>query len=1357
MSINEGEELNNSDSDSRSGARQLAKSATKKVSKKVVEEVATSTAQKSLMVTAAPLLAGVAVVVLVVVIAIGTAVFLHTLPGVAMSKLKAYGKKMANNLASWFGESTIEQVDEEIIYNTLDYLDNMGYDLKGYGFITDYKSEEDVGDNEYLDEKDGVVRNKDTDGIVKAESDFVMAYLISDNYIYTLANENLDINFGEGILEWLAAKGVAIGRHFVDFFGGSLGPHWTSGLLTLWNEDGGIGHRGGYYSDSSFLNFDDVSLDPEENILYIKRGFGGTNSMYKLDGWSGRYGMPMEFLLSIHLATLMPDLSYDMANSFETKLNMPYLENVINHWFRNVYFTNVSYDENNEPDGSTLSFVDYNYQYEEKMKERWTLYETDKNGNEYLYVLKDKGDGTYAQTSADVDSYKTTKITQKDGYYIYTGTKEEAQVENVSVAKKAITQNSNDAKYLEDLKWNENNGVWSAYAEIGDDVVQKGDAQRGETNSKIKKMFLENTYFRYDGTEETAKVISELRREYDIGYGALDEKFNVDKGELANKKISIDVGNGRKTYSIEDVSGKVMLTQDSLNAFTMLENTNTLDADYIYRDFKELVVELGYFEKEELTDETPRLLGWIVPDVGSKDYPQRGFDKVENEFGTLLHSNGDINALKKVMYWSQTTVDPIEYDPDAPAYELEDMNPKGLVGVVDSLQSVSGKKRKLLGAGKNGPAITNDFLAAGFDDVDIIVRDWAAKFKLVTASNYYEKYNKEQYVEWLNNLGGVFAEYAGPDVKGNGDLKSFIDAEKYVYGLMWIAGFEYCGTNCWEPGEGEGLMSGHKRCDPIMDAWYEAGSPPGTSNWDDVFEYKKGANGEYLLDEETGMPIPEPANPYDAYNGASGVGHSHVNYTELPNPSRRATLIDDVMLEQTFTTDCAATTYKVYDKAGLIGDGSDERPTTIHFNTLVKDYGAKVVTEPCDLRLGDIVVCFSSDWNDNGSLNPDDWPQSFPGVCHWFFVGEETEDTVTMYTTGHDFTHTGNFRRVVSKKADKSEIYSSPWRGIHCWDLESSDNKYNGYKGNEDVVSPVTGVLLDYGTYGDLENKKASKDERINADLKYENYLAELKAQGEDLKYAIPRQEYLDKVGYAKIMVLDTKNYKKLESAVNNRWSNNSLVSNGNNGTIFRDDLKNEGELGSFSELEETVYGYKEFLEDYEKYGIAGNIIYVDGFECEKRDPNFNQSDTEGVPHGEKIDWNFFNVSPGNIGSADEKLNTKYRGQERYTINSKEAEDKVNAEIQVKELASPSIKAGGLTFIKEGTILGRTITDRELIEVKRKNELGTYAELRENSLKDIVNYNVIGNYLRIIMRDATTDTVVENVEDYIKLDKLEEQ
>ena len=1305
----------------------------KKAKSEATKKIASSAAKKSMLAALGPFIAAAAGVLFTIVVFAGIAVFLATLPGMAMDMLKELGKAIANGLASWFGYDSTEQVDEEVIYSTLDYLEQMGYDLKGYGFLTEYVDVDDDGDL-LDDDPDGVIRDEDSGEIKEASSDFIMAYMISDNYVYTLANENLDIDHDGGFLGWLWGNIQAMGRHIVDFFGGSLGEHWTTGLLTLWDEDG-IGVRDGFYSDTGFLNFDNVSLDAEKRVLYMKKGFRGRNTKYKLDGWTGRYGMPLEFLLSVHMATMMPDLSYDMANSFETKINIllhssgdhyvPYIENVINHWYRNVYYTSVSYDENNEEDGRNLSFVDYDRNYEDIVKERWTLYETDDDGNYLLYIIN--GNGEYASGLSDVfgDYDNNPKVEKKGIYYVYNGTTQEAAEENIAVAKKAVTIDGSDSNVYSDLEWHQYGNIWAAYREVDGEMLQTGDAMRGETNKEIKEMFLQNKYFKYDGNPDKAEAITAFRKEYEIPYGPLDDVSELQTINWDDTKIIVQTESGPKQYSLSDVTGNVTLNQDSLNSFSMLENTNTLDADYIYKDFKELIVELGYFTKEELTDGTPRVLGWIVPEIGSYGYPKRNLDKVENEFGTMLHSKQDYEAQENALYWNSKTTEPPVIEKDVSVDADDENNNKSKsqdLAFTNYVQSVSGKKKDFLGMGANGEAtVTEDFKAAGMDDVDVVVRNWAKRFRKETASKYYSLGNEQEYIEWLESLGGVFSKYAGEKVQGDGDGYSFIDAEKYVYGLMWIAGFEYCAGTAHVP-ENE-RRGGYKRCDPFMDAYFEAGDPPGmTQEWGDVYEYG------------------QEANPLDAYYGMPGVGHSHISCAEGPD-ELGATHIDQAMLDYQFTTCCNVTTDKVYYKAGLFGNGDDNRPkSSSDYMSLINDYGAKIVTEVKDLHLGDIIECFEVD--NHTDPDPSHWSEWY----HVLFVGEEDEDTITLYTTGSDFTATGDFRHVINRDAERSAVGCDGWIGLHIWDLDIDKERFVGYEGNEAVVSPVTGVLLDYGTYGD------SDDDRINVDIRYKKYLDELEKEGIELEYAIPRQEYKEKVGYAKILVLNNENYLKLESGINNKWKGNSLLEKKSSGKyLYREEIYTDEEVDELSAQEKTVYGYKEFAENYEKFGIAGNIIYVDGFRCETEDIGFRYRTDEVYPQGDPIDKSYYDVSPDDLGDKSENKKSKYTKEKRFYSSSKKEESRKNAESKVKKEASPCVGTNGLIFIKEGTVLGRTVTDKELIEKDRENKLGTYDELRGTPGEKDTKYKVIGNYLRVIMREKETDNVVENVEDYMKL------
>ena len=93
-------------------------------------------------------------------------------------------------------------------------------------------------------------------------------------------------------------------------------------------------------------------------------------------------------------------------------------------------------------------------------------------------------------------------------------------------------------------------------------IVQTGEGQRTETNPKIKKMFLQNNYFRYTGDEASAEIITELREEVANeldNYGLIDEKNTVFDGlflETTEKIITKGrgtTGKMLKKYILKDM------------------------------------------------------------------------------------------------------------------------------------------------------------------------------------------------------------------------------------------------------------------------------------------------------------------------------------------------------------------------------------------------------------------------------------------------------------------------------------------------------------------------------------------------------------------------------------------------------------------------------------------------------------------------------------------------------------------------------------------------------------------------------------------------------------------------------------
>ena len=325
---------------------------TKENSQKVQQAIKSASKKgamkQSLMAALSHILIYVFAAIVILIIIIGLIMFFVTMPGMVMEKIKALFKALGNYIAAFYGADTTEQIDSADVYETLDYLEQMGYDLKGYGFLTDYiKSEDEVdgsadtSNGVILDEATGVLRDTD-DKIITAKSDYIYTYIASDNYVYTLKNDNLATQ--ESADNWFEKIGAAIATAWYkvenffygpvfDFLGvtNAVGETWGKGLIGLYYEKGTIGENGQFVNQGTFWNWDSIKINLENKTLQVKRRTlldANNNAIeFSLDGWTGRYGMPVEFLLSVHLATMMPDLAVDMVKNFPTEIQV-YLHDV---------------------------------------------------------------------------------------------------------------------------------------------------------------------------------------------------------------------------------------------------------------------------------------------------------------------------------------------------------------------------------------------------------------------------------------------------------------------------------------------------------------------------------------------------------------------------------------------------------------------------------------------------------------------------------------------------------------------------------------------------------------------------------------------------------------------------------------------------------------------------------------------------------------------------------------------------------------------------------------------------------------------------------------------------------------------
>ena len=1429
------------------GAKKITEQATKEASKMAVK--------KGVMMALSHIIAYAIIFIIALVVLIGVAMFFVTMPGMLMEKLKSLGKAIGNAWASWFGRSDDTFVDRKQVYEVMDYVEEMGYGLKEHGFLTHYLEEgdavstkkveyngedithEDLENNDeetvVYDEKQGVFRSSDTGLVVAGCSDFIMQYIISDNYMYTIRNFNLKT-------EWWKAIFKHIGALFSDDMSD------RRGMILLLHDSGDVGsvdHN--FWGEENAYDASErgyIKIDPEAKKMLIKKGWiSAVEIEYDLDGWTGRYGMPLEFLLSVHAATLMPDLAYDMTQKFDTSVRIylnetknnsiianyktddgsyiaqpeidavldsglfsglsftkeeaariinlgivppfhgqdkddctctfgegevynwedadgeyrtvtkigdkytykdddgktqelpadqvdklelvssgqqvtkadgkcydyikavaevmneqttksfstysPYIESVRNHWYRDVYFV--------VPKNSGLSFVKNDYNYEALMKERWTEYEMwGANGES---VPNEALTGKYKLYKVTIDSsgnYTESDTPETDPaiYAAYDSTRNQGDDVKTKYVKHAV--NIDLASEYEDLYWNESSDGTSymaystdtnesksmdkmfdddkiaeetndlkkiakehIYAALTVNVVdQTGDGLRTETNHEIKKMFLTNKYFRYDGNADRAEQITQFRETQGIEYGALSD------ADLA-KTINYVAKDGHsETVKAEDISGSVQITQDSLNAFSMLENTHTLDADFIYRDFKELIVELGFFTKEELMEAIPRVMEFPVPDLGSYGYPLRILDKHTKEKGTLMHSEKDYDAIQKqklvLQYMASMGNDE---GVESGAVEVGVYDPTSAIKNVD-MSLTESQVRDIVGSmGSNWERIAEK--GDGYE--------YKVKNGSVTYTHYYQ-------------FSGSYAEKT---FTWSGQTKTLHRAA--------------CGpTSCVNLATGYGVD-----CNPTND----------------------------IVGLDFDATIPGCAKFFEDLTGVT----SQTEFSESEYVSA---------MHEAFSEGKPCIVLVQASKGG-----DDFWTTGGHFVACCgEDSSGNLITV------------------DSGSSNPE---------RHTYKYGVEG---IARYMVG-------------------LMIPDEPPAG------KKPDAKpYEGYKGNEAVVSPVSGILLDYGVYDDSdvidntiqtnegEVKKETYEYRENVDLNYgdDSTLIEGNTDDENTDVsskktddATEKEKIVDKVGYAKILVLKPEHIKKLGNS-SSSWSGDQLVKIGTEKAAFQEQLFKSEDMEDWNPEKTMVYAFKEFAENYQDYGIGGFTLYIDGFVCELPE-EVEESDDKKEDEtyktrfdGEDLSFDTFksqSLSAVASESADtELIQSKYVAEESMQLASKSATERINAENECKSSAYPVVYSDSMVFIKEGTVIGRTMSDIEANDATkggikiRKNpehEFEYYRieddeedgdqEITVNDDGEIV-YNgdkVIGNYLRFMFYD-TNNELIENVEDYMKLDEM---
>lgn len=309
----------------------------------------------------------------------------------------------------------------------------------------------------------------------------------------------------------------------------------------------------------------------------------------------------------------------------EAEAYKPYISEVTNHWYKDLVFKNDEYSAYESTSESTTKTVDF-------------IPDDAADGSEEIKKLKEEGaDIKVEMTNIDGDDIKQVKqpkiIKDKEwhykvknwlvyGYYfIYDGTV--ATAEKIDEAREILSGENNmseDAKELMKLLFgNDGTGTIDPLlgVELGNDGAQKNLYENGVNSDEI---------------DARAKQFNEIL-----------EKAGC---EVRLKKINFE-------------------KKSSLEAFSILESMHTKDSEYIYRDLKEFLIELGYFTRADFQSIESNVFKWIIQGytVYKDEWPDPKYERNNEQYGVYVRSKASLKeqrakeeeAKKKIKTSSSTS------------------------------------------------------------------------------------------------------------------------------------------------------------------------------------------------------------------------------------------------------------------------------------------------------------------------------------------------------------------------------------------------------------------------------------------------------------------------------------------------------------------------------------------------------------------------------------------------------------------------------------------------------------------------------------------------------------------------------
>ena len=176
----------------------------------------------------------------------------------------------------------------------------------------------------------------------------------------------------------------------------------------------------------------------------------------------------------------------------------------------------------------------------------------------------------------------------------------------------------------------------------------------------VKNWIVYGYYFIYEGQQQTAKKIEQaldiLKDDYDPTNPLLIEVTDQEglyKGNISSDEI--DKKAKQLNQKLRENGSDVTLQKinfekkSSLQAFSILEAMHTEDSEYIYRDLKEFLIELGYFTRADFESIETDVFKWIIQgyNVYKDEWPDLKYEKNNNEYGTYIRSQVSLDEQRE--------------------------------------------------------------------------------------------------------------------------------------------------------------------------------------------------------------------------------------------------------------------------------------------------------------------------------------------------------------------------------------------------------------------------------------------------------------------------------------------------------------------------------------------------------------------------------------------------------------------------------------------------------------------------------------------------------------------------------------